>query len=67
MSKSKKVVSHKDAHKALVNAGWVLIKGAGKGAHIKFKKPHNPTIVLSKHGKDIDPKAAKELLSLGII
>ena len=61
-----KNISHKAAHKAIQAAGWVKSSG-GKGSHIKFKKPGAPMIILSSHDKNIDPKAAKELVKLGII
>ena len=61
-----KNITHKAAKKALEAAGYELAKG-GKGSHLKFKKPNAPMIILSTHDKHIDPKAAKELVKLGII
>ena len=58
---------HKDADKALIKAGYVLVSGGGKGAHKKFKKAGCKPVILSVHGKHIDPKAYKELVKLGVL
>ena len=60
-------IKHSVAEKALVAAGFILVKGGGKGAHKKFKKPGCKPVILSCHGKHIDPKAARELMDLGIL
>lgn len=58
---------HKDAHRILAKAGWDLIKGAGKGAHKKYKKAGCKPLILSVHGAHLDPKAVKDLAKLGLV
>ena len=60
-------VSHKEAHRALLSAGYALVKKSGKGSHKKYKRAGTKVIILSTHCKNIDIRAYKELAKAGIL